>query len=373
MCDEVLTDDQRLLLDTSSRFMEEACPPSAVRAGIAADAAAAGSYRRRSAELGWYSLLVPDALGGGSVSGNGVLDAALIAYRRGQRLQPGPFVTTNVVALALAAAGSEEQRIKILPQLLAGEAAGAWLGLDPRDPGQSVVRFSTPEGLFRLSGGPMSAQELGADDWLLVTAQDREGLTQFLVPADSPGVSIESRQSLDITRRTSAVTFDQVDVDASALVGARSEAGLLVDEQLALAGVLTAAESTGAMDRDFELALRYAKDRIAFGRPIGSFQAVKHQLADTSLVLEMCKAAVVAAATSLGEGDDHGLQAAGMAKALVSESAVELAQNCFQIFGGIGFTWEHDQHLFLRRVTTDAAFYGDASWHRERLCQQAGL
>jgi len=127
------------------------------------------------------------------------------------------------------------------------------------------------------------------------------------------------------------------------------------------------------MDHDFEMTLRYAKDRIAFGRPIGSFQAIKHLLADMSLALEMSKAIVVAAARSLGTDDGYGLEAASMAKAFVGDSGVELAQNCFQIFGGIGFTWEHDQHLYLRRLTTDAALFGDPVWHRERLCQLSGL
>ena len=131
--------------------------------------------------------------------------------------------------------------------------------------------------------------------------------------------------------------------------------------------------SSDLMAREFEMTVDYAKDRIAFGRPIGSFQAIKHVLADTSLAVEMGKAVVLAAARSVGSRDGNGPQAASIAKALVGESGIELAQNCFQIFGGIGYTWEHDQHLYLRRLTTDAGLFGDASWHRERLCQLAGL
>ena len=371
--DEVLSEDQVLLLEASSRFMEAARPLSTARQRDVEEADAAADYRQRSAELGWYSLLVPEALGGGSVSGNGVVDAALIAYRRGRSLQPGPFVTTNVVAWALAASGRDEQRDKVLPALMAGQAAGGWLGLDPGDPDRALV-VARPEGdRIRLSGGPVPVQEYEAASWLLVTAEDAGGLSQFLLEPDTPGVVLGTRQSLDITRRTSVVSFEEVELAPSALVGTRAQAQTAVAHQLALACVLTAAESVGAMDRDFETTVQYAKDRIAFGRPIGSFQAVKHQLADTSLLLEMSKAAVLAAATSLGDGDEHGLQAASMAKALVSEHSVELTQNCFQIFGGIGFTWEHDQHLFLRRVTTDAAMYGDAAWHREHLCRLAGL
>jgi alkylation response protein AidB-like acyl-CoA dehydrogenase len=371
--DEVLTEDQQLLLEGSSRFMEESFPLAAVRRLGSEVGAPPPSYRLRSADLGWYSMLVPAALGGGSVSGNGVVDAALIAYRRGRALQPGSFVTTNVVALALAAAGSGEQRDKVLPALISGQAGGAWLGLDYDDPARTILRAESLGAGYRLSGGPISVQELEADSWLLLTTEHEGGLSQFLLEPEFPGVTIAARQSLDLSRRTSLVAIDGIEVTSSALVGAPGEAKSVVAEQLAVACVLTAAESVGAMDRDFQTALQYAKDRTAFGRPIGSFQAVKHQLADTSLLLEMSKGAVLAAAASLGEGDDHGLQAASMAKALVAEHSVELAQTCFQVFGGIGFTWEHDQHLFLRRMTSDAAMYGGAAWHREHVCQLAGL
>jgi alkylation response protein AidB-like acyl-CoA dehydrogenase len=165
-----------------------------------------------------------------------------------------------------------------------------------------------------------------------------------------------------------------VQVPAWAVVGAPGEADELLTRQLAVACTLIAAEMVGAMDHDFQMTVQYAKDRIAFGRPIGSFQGVKHQLADTSLALEMSKSIALAAARTVGtDGDDHGPQAASMAKAFVGDAGLELVQTCFQVFGGIGYTWEHDQHLYLRRITTDAGLFGDASWHRELLCQLAGL
>jgi alkylation response protein AidB-like acyl-CoA dehydrogenase len=178
--------------------------------------------------------------------------------------------------------------------------------------------------------------------------------------------------ALDLTRRFAEVRLDSVRVDPGAVVGAPGTADRLIDEQLAVACTLIAAETVGAMDRDFSMTVQYAKDRIAFGRPIGSFQAVKHQLADASLALEMSKAVTLAAARTVGV-DDYGPQAASMAKALVGDAGVQLVQTCFQVFGGIGYTWEHDQHLYLRRITTDAGLLGDPAWHREHLCQQAGL
>ena len=119
--------------------------------------------------------------------------------------------------------------------------------------------------------------------------------------------------------------------------------------------------------------MQYAKDRIAFGRPIGSFQGVKHQLADTSLALEMSKAVTLAAARTVGAARRRRPERGSMAKAFVGDAGIELVQTCFQVFGGIGYTWEHDQHLYLRRITTDAGLFGDAAWHREHLCQLAGI
>lgn len=374
--DSDVTKDQRVLLDASARFIEQRCPLTAVRAAALADPERAAAYRRGAAELGWFSLLVPEALGGGTLSGNGVVDAALVAYERGRALQPIGFVPTNVVAYALASAGSEQQRSKILQALTAGEQTAAWVigGAGIHDTATDTgVRATAAGAGFELTGSVPFIPDGSTAAWLLVVADTDSGVSQFLLPADAPGISVVPQESLDVTRRFAQVRLDRTPALVDDLVGPADHAAQLVAHELAIAAVLTAAESVGAMDHDFGMALRYAKDRVAFGRPIGSFQAVKHLLADTSLLLELCKAATIGAATSLGTDDGYGLEAASIAKALVGEHGIELAQNCFQVFGGIGFTWEHDQHLYLRRLTTDAALYGDPAWHRERLCQLSGL
>ena len=321
-------------------------------------------------------MLVPESLGGGSVSGNGALDAALIAYRRGGRLQPGAFVGTNVVAYALAHAGSGDVQAAVLPALLAGDVSASWavtgIGGDGRlDSG--VDGRLLDDGGLELSGAKNAVQDVDASSWLLVTCATPDGPAQALVAADAPGVTVTELESLDLSRRFAEVRFDAARVDASAVVGAPGAADELLARQLAVACTLIAAEMVGAMDHDFSMTVQYAKDRIAFGRPIGSFQGVKHQLADTSLALEMSKAITLAAARTVGADDEYGPEAASMAKAFVGDAGVELVQTCFQVFGGIGYTWEHDQHLYLRRITTDAGLLGDPAWHREHLCQQAGL
>jgi alkylation response protein AidB-like acyl-CoA dehydrogenase len=373
--DTGVNDDQRLILETSARFIREVYPLTAVRQHTYQEGRFAADYWRRAAELGWFSMLVPEHLGGGSASGNGVMDAALLAYERGRGLQPGPFVGTNVAAYALAVAGSEGQQTTVLPGLLSGLESVAWVAPAHGDGLEDErVRAVRTESGYELTGlGGLGPDGAGAS-WLLVTATADGGELQFLVRPAGPGIAIRPLDALDLTRRFAEVRFDGASVPVSASLGGQAEdTSALLDRQLAVACVLTAAESVGAMDRDFEMALQYAKDRIAFGRPIGSFQAIKHLLADTSLLLEMSKAAAVAAATNVGADDGYGLEAASIAKAFVGDSGIDLAQNCFQVFGGIGFTWEHDQHLYLRRLTTDAALFGDPAWHRERLCQLAGL
>lgn len=427
--DDFLTEEQRMLVDASVRFIESACPLEKVRGRAYGDPEYAAAYRRQAGELGWYSPLVPEDLGGGSMSANGVLDAAVIAYLRGRVLQPGPYVGTNVVAYALADAGTNEHTAKVLPALLSGEAAAAWVPaapvVVPGGPGQpgglsaaggaggpagAVLAVETGDD-WRLSGQASFVEDAGPDGWYLVTATTGgdagTGLAQFLLPADAPGLRVTRLESLDLTRGFVRLELDGAVVSSASRLRAGVGVGRdgdLVARQLALACVLTAAESVGAMDYELALTVQYAKDRIAFGRPIGSFQALKHVMADASLALEMSKAITTAAATRLGEAtglaetatdtsgpseradpsgpgdgpaDDgpavYGLEAASMAKAFVGDSGIDLAQNCFQIFGGIGFTWEHDQHLYLRRLTTDAAFFGDPGWHRERLCQLSGI
>ncbi len=368
--DRDVTREQRALLDSSVRFIEQACPLSALRAGAHRDRQHALDYSRRAADLGWFSMLVPERLGGGNISGNGLLDAALIAYQRGRLLQPGNFVATNTVAYALAETASADQT-KVLTVLMSGEESAAWVVPEVYGPGGgSLIATGTSRG-YELNGSASFVVEAEAASWLLVT-ESAPGRRQFLLPATSPGLTITALESLDLCRQYANVEFTNV-LAAPADVVDAARAETLVDEQLAIAATLTAAETVGAMDRDLELAVQYAKDRVTFGRPIGSYQAIKHLLADTSMYLEMSKALVSAAAASLGAREEYGVNAASIAKAFVSEHGQELAQHCFQVFGGIGFTWEHDQHLYLRRIAADGAAFGDPSWHREHLCQLSGL
>jgi alkylation response protein AidB-like acyl-CoA dehydrogenase len=370
-----LSDEQVMLREASSRFISEVCPLARVRA-LGEDHGDPGpAYWHQAAELGWFSMLVPDELGGGNVSGDGVADAAIIAEERGRLVQPGAFVAANAAISGLVVDGGADQQRSILPAVASGRSTLTWAVADVSGalPPEAGVRAAARGDGFVLDGAKGFVHDADRSDWILVTTAGDGGPTQFVLPPDTHGVSIRRLDGLDLSRSFCTVTFADARVPRSALVGEDGGAAAAVERQLQVACALTVAESIGVMTHDFELALDYAKARIAFGRPIGSFQAVKHLLADTSLLLEASRAVADAAARAVGSGDADAGEIASMAKAFVGDCGIDLAQHCFQVFGGIGYTWEHDQHLLLRRLTADAALYGDPTWHRERICRLHAL
>jgi alkylation response protein AidB-like acyl-CoA dehydrogenase len=370
-----LTAEQELLRETTARFIDAACPLPALRQLLGSETGLPADYLRGAGRLGWFALLVPEHLGGGSVSGAGLSDLAIVAEERGRALQPGPFACMNVVAAALAAGGTPEQQADILPPVRDGEAVATWVVGDDGTgsaPGGSVTAAPRGEGVV-LSGeaGPVAA---GAQaDWLLVSAAGVSGMSQFILPASAPGVTVTALDGLDVTQRYASVSFDDVVAPAASVVGSAGEAAPDVENQFRLACVLITAETVGAMDALFDLTRRYALDRTAFGRPIGSFQAVKHQMADMSLSLEASKAVAAAAVRAVQERWDGADEVVSMAKSWVADAGVDVVQGCAQVFAGIGFTWEHDLHLFLRRITMNGLLFGQPDWHRERICRANGL
>ena len=370
-----LVSDVELLRATTARFIEATCPLTRVRELLDDPFGVPDGYTRAAADLGWYAMLVPEALGGGSVSGEGVADLAVIAEERGRGLQPGPFISMNVAAAALSHAGAAGPHADVVRSLASGEATATWVTADANgvwSPTGGVTAIAGGDG-FRLSGRSSLVPDGYGADWLLVSAGGDGGASQFVVPSTAPGVVVEALASHDITQRYASVSFDDVNLPHSALVGVAGGAGPDIEDQLQLAVVLTVAETVGAMDVLFEMARTYAIDRTAFGRPIGSFQAVKHQLADLSLSLEAAKSISVAATRAVQAGQADAGELASMAKAWVGDAGIDIVQGCFQVFGGIGYTWEHNSHLFLRRITTNGLLFGQPDWHRERICTIHGL
>ena len=373
-----LSDDQELFRETTARFIDARCPIPRVReladTPVAHDPALLGE----AGELGWFALFVPEEHGGGTVSGSAVRDAVIVAEERGRFVQPGPFVATNVVAFALARDGRADQQAEHLPGLASGARTASW-AFTARSgvPEVGAVRARASGDGFTLDGVASLVPEGPSADLFLVSAADEGegagGITQFVVDADAPGVTVAPLVGLDLTRRFAEVRFDSASVPASAVLGTEGAAQASVDAQLDVAVALLLAESVGAMRRLAEITVEYAKARIAFGRPIGSFQALKHILADISFWAEVSTAGAGAAAEAVADDRPTASEIVSIAKAYAGDAGTALAQQCLQVHGGIGFTWEHDLHFYLRRLATDRVLYGDPEWHRERICRIHGL
>jgi alkylation response protein AidB-like acyl-CoA dehydrogenase len=205
--------------------------------------------------------------------------------------------------------------------------------------------------------------------YLLVTGLGVEGATQVLVPADAPGVVIRGLTGIDVTRRFAAVSFDRVRAPASALVGDYGRAAPQIARQVENAAVILGAEAVGAMDAAFEMTLDWAFNRYTFGRALASYQALKHRFADMKSWLEASHAVADAAAEEVADGGLLAAEKSSAAKSYIGAQGPELAQECVQLHGGIGVTYEHDLHFFLRRVTLDSLLYGTPAEHRRLLAQ----
>jgi alkylation response protein AidB-like acyl-CoA dehydrogenase len=370
-----LSEEQELLRESTARFIESRCPLSTVRSLLESATGMPAEYLHAAAELGWFAMLAPEEYGGGSVSGEGLRDLAIVAEEHGRGIQPGPFVSMNVVVSALTDTGTADQKSTLLPALCRGESLATWVlgdAIGAWAPGATINAIERDD-RFELSGHAGLVQEGILADLLLVTAGSSSGVSQFLVEATTPGVTVTPLAGHDITQRLASVSFDQVTVPSSSLLGQHGGAADDVERQLQLACVLSISETIGTMDALFETTRQYAIDRIAFGRPIGSFQAIKHQLADMSLSLEAGKAVGAAAVRAVQERQTDAGEIVSMAKSWVGDASIDIAQGCFQVFGGIGYTWEHDLHLFLRRMTMNGLLFGQSDWHRERICQLNGL
>jgi len=370
-----LTDDQELLRDTTVRFLGSDAPITRVRNLIDDPTGFDPAWVREGADLGWFAMLVPEELGGGSVSDRPLVDASIVAEELGRSVQPGPFLPMNVVAGALANYGNDEQRAEVLPVIVAGEKIATWAMADAGGSWDGTgVAATRTNGGFTLSGTKSFVQDAASADWFLVTASVGSEPAQFLVPRDAAGLDVSPLVCFDLARRLGTVSFDGVVVAASALVGEPGHATARnIGHQLDVALALQCAETVGVLDAMFEMTLQYSKDRIAFGRPIGSFQSLKHILADLALYVETCKAGAAAAVRSVDRSADDASEVASMAKAYIGDVAIDVAQESLQIHGGIGYTWEHDLHLFMRRASVNSVLYGSPAWHRERVCAVHGL
>ncbi|WP_067680669.1 acyl-CoA dehydrogenase family protein [Nocardia miyunensis] len=360
--------DQLLFQTTTREFLDRTAPIPVIRELADTATGFDRDWWRRGAELGWTAMLVPESLGGGSVSGRPLTELALVAAEFGHACAPGPLIPTSTALSGLVAAG--DRFAEVIGEIVAGDLIAAWALYEPRHglelaPGQTRAE---PDGEgYRLTGCKDRVEAGDTADVLLVTAQGPDGPIQLLVRTDAPGVTVTPTWTLDLVRRTARIEFDDVAVGAEAVVQHGESASAAVQSQLHIAAALTAAESTAATRRAFDATVEWMFDRYTFGRPLASYQALKHRMADNKTWLEACEATSRAAAAAIDDSPLTAAELVSVAKAYVSGKAPVIVQDCVQIHGGIGVTWEHDLHLFLRRVTLGRALYGTPEEHHRRI------
>lgn len=360
-----LSDDQEFFRDTTRRFLSTECPIAQVRALALSDDGFDAAYWRQGGALGWTSMLVPESQGGGSVSGNGVVDLTIVADAFGRHVAPGPLVPTNVVAAAIARADADEHR-PLLAGLLAGEAVATWCGAEHALGDGALGAVRTGDG-YLLSGFSTPVEAAAQSSSLLVTARADDGLVQCIVPAATAGIAVTPLAGLDLVRRFARVDFADVEVPASAVLTSGHPVAADVEQQLRHALVVQSAVLVGAAERTFDFTVEWAFDRYSFGRPLASYQELKHRFADMKMWLEASHALAAALAREVQAGTPGIEETASVTKAYLGMHLTELMHDCVQIHGGIGLTTDHDLHLYLRRVVTERSLFGTPAVHRRRV------
>ncbi|HEX3541415.1 MAG TPA: acyl-CoA dehydrogenase family protein [Acidimicrobiales bacterium] len=370
------SDEQEELRRSVRRFLADKSPESEVRRLMATDEGYDPDvWAQMAQQLGLLGLAIPEEFGG---SGFSFVELVVVLEEMGRALLCAPFFSTVVLAGgALLASGDDAAKKEFLPGIAAGELL-ATLALtedSARWDEAAVTTAATAAGEgFHLTGHKTFVIDGHRSDVILVAARTERGVSLFAVTGDAPGLVRQSMPTMDQTRKQSRLTFEHV---PARLVGAEGQGWPIVAQALDRAAVALAAEQVGGAQRVLEMSVEYAKTRIQFGRPIGSFQAIKHKCADMLVGLEWARSASAAALDSVdGEAGEMAGESdwrASMAKAVCSEALRDAAHVNVQIHGGIGFTWEDSAHLYLRRARTDEVLFGGPGQHWDRLAARKKL
>jgi len=373
-------DAQEELRAQARAFLAEHSGPEQVRAAMASEQGFdAGVWKRLSAELGWTALLAPEACGGLEL---GPVELVALAEVTGEALLCAPFFSSVCLGTqALLVAGSEEQQRLHLPGIAEGATLATLATLERSgrfDAGgiETVARRSGAG--WVLSGAKRYVVDGHCADLVVVPARREgsegpDGVSLFLVPARSPGLERRALPTLDQTRRLAELVLHDVRVPDAALLGEEGRGWPAFERTCDLAALALAAEQVGGAQRCLDLAVAYAKERVQFGRPIGSFQAIAHKCADMMIAVEAARSGVYWAACVAAEGGPELAVACSLAKCTASEAFFRCAAESLQIHGGVGFTWEVEVHLYLKRARATLSLLGDPAWHRERVARHLGL
>jgi alkylation response protein AidB-like acyl-CoA dehydrogenase len=367
-----ITAEQDELRASVRRFLAARAPLTRVRELMESeDGTDRSVWEQAGTQLGLQGLAIPEAYGGAGFS---FAEQAIVLEEFGAALYGGPYLASAVLAAtALLASQDEGARRDLLPGIASGEVIatlafteddGSW---DPA----SIRMSATKDGAeWKLDGRKSFVLDGHSAGLLLVVASTTAGLSLFAVAGAAAGLTRTALPTLDQTRKLARLEFSDV---PGRLIGSPGDAAAVLDRTLDVAAIALAAEQLGGAQRALDMAVEYAKIRHQFGRPVGSFQAIKHRCSDLLLEVESLRSAICYAAAAVAEGSAEVPVIAPLVKAYASETFFHVAAENIQIHGGIGFTWEHDAHLYFKRAKSSELFLGDGDYHRARLATRLGL
>jgi len=369
-----------LLRDTARKFLDSECPSTFVRKMMADESAHATELWKKIAQLGWLGIIVPEEFGG---SGGSFIDLIVILEEMGKSLVPGPFFASALLgSTAILTGGSAAQKAALLPTVANGDLilSLALAEKSGRYDAAGVTMTAARKGNdFVLSGEKFFVPDAHVADHIVVAARTaqgsnpEDGITLFLVEAKAPGVNVTQLKTVDMTRRQCHVALQEVGVPGAQVIGEVGKGWSILQRVLDMAMAGLCAEMVGTSQKALDMAVAYAKERVQFGKPIGSFQAVKHKCVDMMVQVENARSLTYYAAWAVDENVPEARQAVPMAKAYCSDMGKTVTSEAIQVHGGIGFTWEHDMHLFYRRALASEAAFGSAPVHREVVAQALNL
>jgi alkylation response protein AidB-like acyl-CoA dehydrogenase len=374
------SEEQEMLRDSARRFLEQHCGSEQVRSIMETEAGYDAGMWSEIAAQGWQAMAIPEAYGGAGFS---FLEQVVLMEEMGRALMPVPYLSSAVLAAdVLMSAADEAQKTAHLPGLASGETIWTLAVTEPGghwDAAGVEASAKRDRDEYVLNGTKSFVLDGHIADMLIVAArtgsdvEPEEGISLFVVAGDAPGVTSTKLSAMDQTRSLAEVQLADVRVGADALLGVEGSAWATITHAHDVGMVAVAAEQVGGAQKCLETAVEYAKNRVQFGRPIGSFQAIKHKCADMLVQVESAKSAAYYAAWATSEQNEEFALVAPLAKSYCSEAYFFCAAENIQIHGGIGFTWEHDAHLYFKRAKSSELLFGDPAYQRSRLADQIGL
>jgi alkylation response protein AidB-like acyl-CoA dehydrogenase len=371
-----LNEDQETLAKYAREFLDNECPTSFVRSMLDHETACDRAFYKHMADLGWMGIAIPEQYKG---QGMTYVDLAVLLEEMGRALVPGPFFASVCLAApTILEAGSDAQRQELLPGIASGErnATVAYTEANARVDASGIELVARREGNgYVLNGRKRFVLDAHVADTLIVAARTSdssdptEGVSLFVVDAKVSGVSVDQLKTMDMTRRLCDVALDAVTVGVDAVLGDVDRGWPRLERALQRATGLLCAECVGGSQKVLDLSVAYARERIQFGRPIGSFQAVKHKCADMLVDVELGRSAMYYAAWAATDEESELSLASSIAKAFCGEAFTRVASNGIHVHGGIGFTWEHDMHLYFKRAKANEVLLGDPSYHRDQVAR----